>query len=351
MKEYKFQHVRYGYLIGLNGDKISYAVQAAQDVHGLIFHTKGINSELCRADILPENYSHIDEKMYIGFDRENHQKLLRSAMGITSSQKSCDIFVRFELKHHYFNSLRNFVSGISESVICKLIPSKVDFFHHFERQSYFEGCKNLCSADQLKALESIAFSPSSGPPILIVGPFGTGKTHTLAVAAHALFHQAQLTNRSIKILVCTHHKRSTDNFLEIFKDLHRHFPINSDIKTFLIRDYGTETTSWQVKQYCISSKRILYYIHHHLSRDRFNFLCVTTCMSCARLTSLNGFFTHIMIDEGAQMREPEVIAPLCLAGSNTKIVITGDHHQVCSILLWETLVRIKFGEQVIRMLL
>jgi hypothetical protein len=29
------------------------------------------------------------------------------------------------------------------------------------------------------------------------------------------------------------------------------------------------------------------------------------------------------------MREPEAVAPLCLANSNTMIVIAGDHHQVC----------------------
>ena len=328
-KEYRFQHVRYGYLLGLNGDKIAYAVQAAQDKHGVVLLSDGINNEVCRADILPENYSHIDEKMYIGFDRENHQILLRSAMAISASPKDCHIFVHFELKHQYFMSLRRFVHDISQDVICKLIPSKIDF-HKFERNNCFEGSKALCSADQLKALESIAFSPSNGPPILIVGPFGTGKTHTLAVAAHTLFHEARLTNQSIKILVCTHHKRSADNFLEIFKDLHQCFPLNRGIETFLIRDYGTETTSWQVRQYCINSKKILYHIHRHPERDYANFLCVTTCMSCSRLSTLNGFFTHIMIDEGAQMREPEVIAPLCLADRNTKIIITGDHHQVCN---------------------
>jgi len=39
------------------------------------------------------------------------------------------------------------------------------------------------------------------------------------------------------------------------------------------------------------------------------------------------FFTHILLDEGAQTREPEVIAPLSMAGKNTKIVIAGDQNQ------------------------
>lgn len=53
----RFQHVRYGYLTGLNGDKIAYAVQAAQDKGGIILFDQ--EGEVCKADILPENYSHI----------------------------------------------------------------------------------------------------------------------------------------------------------------------------------------------------------------------------------------------------------------------------------------------------
>ena len=34
---------------------------------------------------------------------------------------------------------------------------------------------------------------------------------------------------------------------------------------------------------------------------------------------------HILIDEGAQTREPETIAPLSLCGPKTVIAIVGDH--------------------------
>ena len=40
------------------------------------------------------------------------------------------------------------------------------------------------------------------------------------------------------------------------------------------------------------------------------------------------YFTHILMDEGAQTREPESVAPLTMARSDTKIIITGDHKQV-----------------------
>lgn len=42
-----------------------------------------------------------------------------------------------------------------------------------------------------------------------------------------------------------------------------------------------------------------------------------------------GFFTHILIDEAAQAMECEAVMPLSLANENTRIVLAGDHMQVC----------------------
>lgn len=41
-----------------------------------------------------------------------------------------------------------------------------------------------------------------------------------------------------------------------------------------------------------------------------------------------GIFSHILIDEAAQALETETLAPITLAGYNTKVVFTGDHMQV-----------------------
>ena len=327
LKDPKFRHTRYGYLVGLNGDQVAYAVQAAQDKQGIVIHSQ--DKEICNADILPENYTHTDDKMYIGFDRDNHLKLHQSALGISTAPTFCCIKVKFELKHKYFDTLRRFVRSIPEDVIQKLIPPQTKFLLPFEKTStYFAHCKPLCSPDQFEALKAIVFSPPSGPPIVIAGPFGTGKTYSLAVAVQALFHEGVLGNKFLKILVCTHHKHSTDNFLEIYKNLRHHFPLNRNTKIFLIRNYGIETTSWQVKQYCITVSDVLYRIRNYPNTGHTNFLFVTTCMTCSQMVTLKGFFTHVMIDEGAQMREPEAIAPLCLVDNATKIVITGDHQQV-----------------------
>lgn len=58
---------------------------------------------------------------------------------------------------------------------------------------------------------------------------------------------------------------------------------------------------------------------------------VTTLSTSQVLLDLqvsHGFFTHILIDEAAQALETEALTPLIFAGSNTKVVFTGDHMQV-----------------------
>lgn len=69
---------------------------------------------------------------------------------------------------------------------------------------------------------------------------------------------------------------------------------------------------------------------------------VTTYMTSLQLLNVlnrdGGFFTHVLLDEAAQVREPEAIAPLCLATHEAKIVIAGDRKQVCNCFMHFVLV-------------
>ena len=72
-------------------------------------------------------------------------------------------------------------------------------------------------------------------------------------------------------------------------------------------------------------------------------LSLQTFLTAPQLINLKAkCFTHILIDEGAQTREPEAIAPLGLADDNTKIVIAGDHMQVCYFNYFYSYVYISF---------
>ena len=73
---------------------------------------------------------------------------------------------------------------------------------------------------------------------------------------------------------------------------------------------------------------------------------ITTLAMSQHLLELQlnrGFFTHILVDEAAQALEPEALAPLALAGPNTKVVFTGDHMQVSNQLQHQQFRLILFG--------
>ena len=60
--------------------------------------------------------------------------------------------------------------------------------------------------------EAIAMilDPNPSPPILVFGPFGTGKTFTLSLACVSILSQSQRN----KVLICTHSNSAADIHLE-----------------------------------------------------------------------------------------------------------------------------------------
>ena len=84
---------RFGYLKGLDGDEIAYATQASEAA--FIILEQGIE---IAADILPENFRHTDENLYIAFNDES-EKALRQALALTNQPYEKSVEVQFELKH------------------------------------------------------------------------------------------------------------------------------------------------------------------------------------------------------------------------------------------------------------
>ena len=324
-RESDFRHVRYGY-IALNGDQIAYATLAAQDKEGLTLTHNG--EMICVADILSDNYSHAEEKLYIGFDRGAVTKLNHSECPVKPGPSDFNIHVSFTLKHSYFNNLKKSLDRLHPDIIQRLNPDYHSFQSHqpdlhMGTHHKYKPYEKLCSPDQLKALKIISLCPLGGPPILIAGSFGTGKTRVLAVAIQFLFEQP--TSSFVRVLVCTQQRVSADYFFKTFLNLQRdkNVPFTD---AFLLRDCGYHHP--KLKRYYKSVQEIEYHISRH--PEPHQMLIVTTCLTAPRLATFlqQNFFTHIFIDEGAQMREPEAVAPFYLANRNTTIVIAGDHHQV-----------------------
>ena len=314
-------HKRFGYLLDMNGDQIAYATQASE---GVVIVQDG---SIIKADILRENFHHIEERLYVAFDRENIP-MLEKCLRISRDTCRRKVNVRFELKHSYFDSLHRSLNQLRLEVVSRILPEEEDFSQVDTQRvpiprQYITSLQ--LSPDQVQALQTIVSCPPKGPPVLIAGPFGTGKTRILATAAHYFLQQGR--QRSVRVLVCTQQQVSADNFLQCYLDLM--MPQLRDV--FIVR-LTTEfayrrhklkrwykTVAWLRKEFERSSD----------SRQR-KFLIITTCQMSLLIIRILGreFFTHILLDEGAQMREPEGVAPLCMASKYTKIVIAGDQHQV-----------------------
>ena len=124
-------HVRFGYLLGLDGDQIAYATQASEGAY-IVHEGKEV-----KVDILMENFSHTDEKMYIALDKRNLEKLenLKSLSVSRAPYRSLvKVKVELELKHSYFNNLHTAVEHLSPEVIARILPQAREFGidHHLQ---------------------------------------------------------------------------------------------------------------------------------------------------------------------------------------------------------------------------
>ena len=292
-------------LQGMSSAQIMYATQAS-DRHVTI----SIGQDSFVANILSCNYSHIGDRLYICFD---------------DSIRNQEVTAKFDVNHSYFVGLNEGVKRISSKVLRRLIPTEDDFklpvrdiAIDITRYPY-RGID--LDPEQIPALEAILSNQCSAP-VLIPGAFGCGKTRLLAVATECFFREHRETgHRSpCRILICCHHQHSADVFMDnYFSEMLSH--------------------SWPVKVVRVTSSRHRVDYPDYVQAGRFDdspyknensFLLVTTfggALTISRRVKPD-FFTHILIDEGAQTREPEALSPFLLANENTRIVIAGDHQQV-----------------------
>ena len=322
--------IRYGHIEGIDADKIAYATQASEAA----YIVPKVGEEVL-AVIMRENYNHTNEMLYIGFTEKNDELLRQVFPDLHKCKRSYEqVKIEFEVKHGYFDNLVKSVNNIDPMIIQRLTPQAHDFL---PRSSSFFKYKpkmheliyQLDPNDQLTALKTIALCPAQSPPILINGSFGSGKTRVLAIATNYI---TEMANGPARVLVCAHHQISADTFTE----------------TYFGEIVTNRKYSWQVRfirltshNYIIRSKKYskfyMNFVHlrkevqsGRISNYSGNLVIATTFLTALRLREIftPGFFTHILIDEGAQTREPEAIAPLSLASSGTKIVIAGDSCQV-----------------------
>ncbi|KAL0127574.1 hypothetical protein PUN28_003095 [Cardiocondyla obscurior] len=179
--------------------------------------------------------------------------------------------------------------------------------------------------EQKQAVTAITLSiKTPSPPVLLLGPFGTGKTFTIA---HMLYMLVQNTNN--RILLCTHSNSAADLYIKEF--FHMWYNRDKHLRLKPIRIYyklrAMNTVHPTVQQYCLMDER-------HRFRDPVatDFqdcgLIVTTLATSSCLMSLKLSLTHIIVDEAAQAMECEALIALTLANRETRLLLAGDQMQL-----------------------
>ncbi len=324
-EEEKF--LRFGYITSDNGDVLSHIKQACQGVFIAMNGKHRVHAHILSAWV-PKNAHH--SALTIGFTETEHENLRQSNLAEFKKFKNDFNFsskLKFELKHFYFQSLHNAIKFLPDNVIHKLTPT-VDYLHaeddtklevSFSVPAY--KCLHLDQM-QINALKAV-LSSSAKVPVLIAGPFGTGKTRMLARLAHDI-----LKSRATRVLICAHHQASADTFINYFgsmkEDNYRPWYVQ------MVRVTPSYYNLEEYQKYKKYFKRVNEITWDFINTKR---LVITTLGTVLKLRrNIHGdktkFFTHILIDEGAQTREPETVSPLLFAGESTKIIIAGDHCQV-----------------------
>ncbi|XP_038049676.1 helicase with zinc finger domain 2-like [Patiria miniata] len=168
-------------------------------------------------------------------------------------------------------------------------------------------------------------SPTYGVgPVLLCGPFGTGKTHTMATAVRRTLKERP----DSKILICTHSNSAADLYItehlhklveaKEIKQMTRVYAKTRDINT--IGDIVLKYTKVADGKVMIPT----------VEKIKASSVVITTLTTSYRLPSseLYGHFTHILIDEAGQALETEVLQPLTFATGSTCVVLAGDHLQM-----------------------
>nr|XP_056700890.1 helicase with zinc finger domain 2 [Euleptes europaea] len=162
------------------------------------------------------------------------------------------------------------------------------------------------------------------PPLLIYGPFGTGKTFTLAMATLEIIKQPQA-----RVLICTHTNSAADIYINEY--LHDYIasghPEAIPLRIKYVSHKVNTTDPVTLRYCCLSTNRDSFRLPTKEELDRHQII-ITTAMLSQELGVSAGYFSHILIDEAAQMLECEALVPLCLATLKTRIILAGDHMQM-----------------------
>ncbi|XP_059174915.1 helicase with zinc finger domain 2-like isoform X2 [Physella acuta] len=324
------------FIIAKNGDlfiKLNLAENLSEDtlagklvltsVRTVLLAPVGSKSKVYEANIVGQN-----NYGYDGRGKE-HIYLVVSATVISALQlapgKKTTLELQFQMDRTFFCRMHYALDNLQTTDV--VFPDVVKFKPDINQMNAsFKIKSSVLNEDQLTAVRHIVV-PRDGytPPFIMYGPFGTGKTETLAQATMTLLRE----RANARILICT----QTNSAADLYITKHLDMFIKKSIKTWrILRLYAQErkrdSVPPEVLPYC------------HLSNDSFSIpskeyfqscqLVITTVETSIQLSmlGLHNQFTHIFVDEAGQALECEILIPLSLASNKTCVVLTGDHQQI-----------------------
>ncbi|XP_048525324.1 probable helicase with zinc finger domain [Dendroctonus ponderosae] len=225
--------------------------------------------------------------------------------------------------HYILDKMPNFKAIFPETYLEPIIPWSPS-------RQWSRNLDYRLNIKQKEAVVAITTPLSiSLPPILVIGPFGTGKTFTLAQAIRNL-----IKDPANRILLCTHSNSAADLYIKDYLDK---WVVAGEENARPLRVYYQKrwvaTVNSVVQKYCLIEERngvraFCVPTLEELKKYRIVVVTLSTSVYLSAMGLPQGFFTHILLDEAAQAIECETVTPLAIANENTRLVLAGDHMQI-----------------------
>lgn len=311
-------------------------VKDAQYLHRLVVP----NLSEHRPSLLPSDviYAWLDGTTDVEYEGIIHQVEKDSILVIFCPEfdsifnvEKCMFNVRFRFPRDEMRHMHRAVDRVSLDVIRPVISEiDVSFQESLYNRNDFEFHNSLIEKDaQQKKLVQLMVGLTEQPlarkpPALLIGPFGTGKTTVLIESIICILKRSP----NSKILIAARTNSGADIFVshlfklgvrpdQMFRLMPFHRSPNSvPTEVFQYTMYDTQKRIFDIPPLAeIIKKRIV----------------ITTTGTSSNLYSIGvkpGVFTHVIIDEGGQITEPQTFIPLLLASPKTLVVLSGDPKQI-----------------------
>nr|XP_026689753.1 helicase with zinc finger domain 2 isoform X2 [Ciona intestinalis] len=234
-----------------------------------------------------------------------------------------DVEMQFQLSRDRFCKCHQAVDLLEKHQLELICPMQ---FHNFRRPTVND-YKDLDS-DQIKVLNGVIETPNPNtvfPLMVVIGPFGTGKTFTMTKSIQYILENV----KDARILICTHSNSAADLYIE---NNIGEKEWEGNVLRVLYHGRSPQTVPEYVRKCCLYDKgQFCYPTTQQVLSKKIVVATFSTAIYLGRKgTGLEGVFTHVFLDEASQVMEAEVIIPLTLVLNNkTKVVIAGDHKQIC----------------------